>query len=187
LFLAITTYHQEMIPTHLLLSIAASREGVPIPTVLSLIIMLLIFDLLREASIRMPSTIGQTVNIVGTLVLGEAAVEAKLVSAPVVIVTALTGILTLVNKNLAGPMVILRYIYIIAASILGIYGFILGFITLIIHLSCIRSFGVPYMLNVTTVKNHNAQDVWIRAPWWTMTLRPKIIGARNLIRKSGGK
>ncbi len=187
IFLAITTYHQEMIPTHLLLSIAASREGIPFPTVFSLILMLLVFDILREAGTRMPSSIGQAINIVGTLVLGQAAVEARLVSAPVVIVTALTGILTLMNKNLIGATVILRFLYIILTSILGIYGLIFGFIALIIHFSNIRSFGVPYMLGVTRVKNHDGQDAWIRAPWWTMTLRPKIIGAKNLIRKAGRK
>ncbi len=187
LFLAITTYHQEAIPTQLLLSIAASREGVPFTTVFSLIIMLLIFDILREAGTRMPSTIGQAINIVGTLVLGEAAIEAKLVSAPVLIVTALTGILSLLNKNMIGAILILRFIFIIAASVLGVYGFIFSYIALIIYLSSMRSFGVPYMLNVTRVKDHNAQDVWVRAPWWTMTLRPKIIGAKNLIRNTGRK
>nr|WP_081926882.1 spore germination protein [Pseudobacteroides cellulosolvens] len=187
LFLAVTTYHQEMLPTHLLLSIAASREGVPFPTVLSLIGMLLIFDVLREAGARMPSTIGEAMNIVGTLVLGQAAVEAKLVSAPVVIITALTGILTLMNKNLITMAMIFRFLFIIATSVLGIYGFILGFIALLIHLMSIRSFGVPYTLGLTSLKNHNGQDIWIRAPWWTMTLRPKIIGAKNLVRQSRGK
>nr|WP_081926881.1 spore germination protein [Pseudobacteroides cellulosolvens] len=184
LFLAVTTYHQEMLPTHLLLSIAASREGVPFPTVLSLIVMLLIFDALREAGTRMPSPIGEAINIVGTLVLGQAAIEARLVSAPVVIITALTGILTLMNKNLISSTMIIRYLFIIAASVLGIYGFVLGFITLFIHLMSIRSFGIPYTLNITSLKNHNGQDVWVRAPWWTMTLRPKIIGAKNLVRQS---
>ncbi len=184
LFLAVTTYHQEMLPTHLLLSIAASREGVPFPTVVSLIIMLLIFDVLREAGTRMPSPVGQTVNIVGTLVLGQAAVEARLVSAPVVIVTALTGILTLMNKNLIAMSMIIRFIFIILTSIIGIYGFVLGFLAVIIHLMSIRSFGVPYTLGLTSFRNHDGQDIWIRAPWWTMTLRPKIIGAKNLVRQS---
>lgn len=187
IFLALTTYHQEMLPTHLLLSIAASREGVPFPTVLSLIIMLLIFDILREAGTRLPSPIGETINIVGTLVLGQAAIEARLVSAPVVIITALTGILSLMNKNLIAMAMIIRILFIIATSVLGIYGFIIGFISLIIHLMSIRSFGVPYTLGLTSMKNHNGQDIWIRAPWWTMTLRPKIIGAKNLVRQSGGK
>ncbi|MCX8131316.1 MAG: spore germination protein [Clostridia bacterium] len=186
-YLAIVTFHQEMLPTHLLLSIAASRQGVPFPTALSMFIMLLVFDVLREAGTRMPSPIGQAINIVGTLVLGQAAVEARLVSAPVVIITSISGILTLINKNLIGSVIIIRFIFLVLASILGIYGLIFGFIALVIHLVSIRSFGVPYMLSITSIKNHSGQDIWIRAPWWTMTLRPKIIGARNLVRQSNRK
>lgn len=101
IYLAVTNYHQEMLPTPLLLlSISASRQSVPFPTGLSLFIMLLLFDLLREVGTRMPTSIGQAVNIVGTLVLGQAAVEAKLVSAPVVIITAFSGITTLLNSSM---------------------------------------------------------------------------------------
>ncbi len=186
-FTAIVTFHQEMLPTPLLLSISASREGVPIPTILSIFIMLIIFDILREVGTRMPVPIGQAVNIVGTLVLGQAAVEAKLVSAPIVIVTALTGIVTLMNVNLIGATIIIRFLLLFASFFLGIYGFILAFIAFTLHLMSIRSFGVPYGLDITSVKNHNGQDVYIRAPWWTMTLRPKIIAARNLVRQTSKK
>lgn len=187
LFQAIVTFHQEMLPTQLLLSISAAREGVPIPTVFSLFTMLIIFDIVREAGIRMPAPIGQTISIVGTLVLGQAAVEAKLVSAPVVIITALTGILTLLNRNLVTVTIVLRFLFLAAAAFFGIYGFIFAFIITTVHLMSIRSFGVPYMLGVTTVRDHDGQDIWIRAPWWTMTLRPKIIGMRNLARQASGK
>ncbi|MCX7921973.1 MAG: spore germination protein [Clostridia bacterium] len=187
LYLAVTTYHQEMLPTPLLLSIAASRQGVPFPTFVSLLLMLIVFDVLREAGTRMPAPIGQAVNIVGTLVLGQAAVEARLVSAPVVIITALSGITTLMNIGMIGATIIVRTFLLLTTSFMGIYGYILGFMIVIIHLMTMRSFGVPYMLNLSTFKNHNAQDVWIRAPWWTMTLRPKIIAAKNLVRQSTRK
>ncbi|MCX7771647.1 MAG: spore germination protein, partial [Clostridia bacterium] len=183
----LVTYHQELIPTPLLLSISASRQGVPFPTVLSMIAMLLIFDVLREAGTRMPMPIGQAVNIVGTLVLGQAAVEAKLVSAPVIIITALTGILTLLNISLIGPLIMLRFFLLFLAGFYGIYGVIFGLIIVIIHLMNMRSFGVPYMLNTTSLLNHNGQDIWIRAPWWTMTLRPKMIAARNQVRQKKQK
>ena len=186
-FLSLVTYHQEMLPTPLLLSISASRQGVPFPTAVSLLIMLTIFDILREAGTRMPATIGQAVNIVGTLVLGQAAVEARLVSAPVVIITALTGITTLLNINFLSATIIFRTLLILGASFLGFYGFFMCFIILYLHLMSIRSFGVPYMMNVTRARNKDGQDAWIRAPWWTMTLRPKIIGAKNLVRESSRK
>lgn len=184
LFLSIVCYHQEMLPTALLLSITASRQGVPFPTSVSLFIMLLVFDILREAGTRMPSPIGQAVNIVGTLVLGQAAVEAKLVSAPVIIITALTGITTLINMNFISATIIFRYFLLLGASFLGIYGFFMCFIILYLHLMSLRSFGVPYMMNVTRAKDHDGQDAWIRAPWWSMTVRPKIFGAKNLHRQA---
>lgn len=187
LFQAVVTYHQEMLPTTLLLSISAAREGVPVPTVVSLFTMLLIFDIVREAGIRMPEPIGQAISIVGTLVLGQAAVDAKLVSAPVIIITALTGILSLLNKNLITVTIVLRFLFLAAAAFFGIYGFIFAFIILTVHLMNMQSFGVPYMMGITTIKNHDGQDIWIRAPWWTMTLRPKIIGMRNLVRQASGK
>ena len=187
IFLSLATYHQEMLPTPLRLSISASEQGVPVPTVVSLFIMLFIFDMLREAGTRMPSSIGQAVNIVGTLVLGQAAVEARLVSAPVIIVTALTGIMTLINMNFISATIIFRTFLLIGASFLGIYGFLMCFIILYLHLMSIRSFGVPYMMNVTRAINHDGQDAWIRAPWWSMTLRPKIIAAKDLVRQSSRK
>mgnify|MGYP000874498476 FL=1 len=183
LYLAISTYHQEMLPTSLLISIAASRQKVPFPTVVSLFVMLTIFDILREVGTRIPTPIGQTINIVGTLVLGEAAVDANLVSAPVIIVTALTSITKLINIHLLGPIILLRTLLLFAASFLGIYGFILGYLAIILHLMSLRSFGVPYMLNTTRIKDQNGKDAWIRAPWWIMSLRPKIIGKKNLRRQ----
>jgi len=186
-FTSLVTFHQELLPTALLLSISSSRKGVPIPTAVSIFLMLLVFDALREAGTRMPTPIGQAVNIVGTLVLGQAAVEAKLVSAPVIIMTALTGILTLMNAKLIGATIVLRFSLLILSSVIGIYGYLMGMIVINLHLMSMRSFGVPYMLNSTAVRNHNGQDTWIRAPWWEMTLRPKIIAGRNLVRQKSKK
>lgn len=182
-FLAIVTYHHEMMPTQLLISISASLEGVPLPTSLSLIMMLIIFDVLREAGTRMPTAVGQAVNIVGTLVLGQAAVEAHLVSAPVVIVTAISGVTTLILPTMLESTVLLRFFLIICASFLGLFGYLIGMILILLHVMSIRSFGVPYMLTITRMKNHDGQDSWVRAPWWSMTLRPKIISVRNKIRQ----
>lgn len=187
LFLSLVTYHHEMLPTPLLLSISASRQGVPLSTSLSLFIMLFIFDILREVGTRMPSPIGQAVNIVGTLVLGQAAVEAKLVSAPVIIVTALTGIMTLLNMNFIGATIIFRTFLLIGASVLGIYGLLICIIVIYLHLMSLRSFNVPYMMNLTRLKNHDAQDAWIRAPWWSMKLRPKILAEKDLTRQASKK
>lgn len=184
IYIALTTYNQEMIPTPLLLSISAAREGVPFPTILEALLMLLVFEILREAGTRMPQPIGQAVNIVGALVLGQAAVQARLVSAPIVIVTALTGISSLLIANLIGASIILRTTFLLLSSIMGLYGYIFGVVGLIIYVMDMRSFGVPYMLNIISFNEQDIKDTFIRAPWWQMSFRPRLIAAKNYVRQS---
>jgi len=187
LYLAIAAYHQEMLPTSLLISISAARQNVPFPTVVSIFAMLTIFDIVREVGTRIPTPIGQAINIVGALVLGEAAADANLVSAPVIIITAFTGMTKLLNPNLLGAIIILRTLLLFASAFLGIYGFILGYLAIVLHMMSLRSFGVPYMLNTTRIKDQDGKDAWIRAPWWMMSLRPKLIGKKNLLRQPSKK
>ncbi len=183
-YVALTTYHQEMIPTPLLLSISAAREGVPLPTVVEAMLMLFIFEVIREAGIRLPAAIGQAVSIVGALVLGEAAVTARLISAPIVIVTALTGISSFLTPQMIETLILIRFILLALSSFLGLYGYIFGIIGIFIHLMSLRSFGVPYMLNVSSINKQDIKDTAIRAPWWYMYYRPKLIADRNSIRKA---
>jgi spore germination protein KA len=122
--------------------------------------------------------------LLGSIVLGQAAVEAKLVGAPVIIVTAFSGITTLMNPTQTGPTIIIRTALLLGASVLGIYGLIFVSILVVLHLMNLRSFGIPYMLNLTSAANYDGQDIWVRAPWWSMKLRPKLIGARNFFRQS---
>ncbi|MBW4085147.1 spore germination protein [Paenibacillus sp. S150] len=182
-YIALVTYAQEMVPTLLLLSIATARLSVPFPTVVEALLMLTIFEILREAGARIPTSIGQAVSIVGALVLGQAAVDARIVSAPMVIVVGLTGITTLLNPRLTGPLIIVRLGLLISTFFLGIYGYFFGLLGLVIHLMGLRSFGVPYMLGVGSIRPQDIKDTAIRAPWWDMYLRPAIIGARNMKRK----
>jgi spore germination protein KA len=184
IYISLTTYNQEMIPTPLLLSISSARQGVPFPTIIEALLMLLVFEILREAGTRIPVPIGQAVNIAGALILGQAAVQARLVSAPIVIVIALTGISSLLISNLIGASIIFRTIFLLLASVMGMYGFVFGVVGLIIYLMDMRSFGVPYMLNIISYDQKDIKDTIIRAPWWQMKLRPKLIGAKNYVRQS---
>ncbi len=189
-YISLTTYNQEMIPTPLVLSISGAREGIPFPTVIEALLMLLVFEILREAGTRMPGQIGQAVNIVGALVLGQAAVDAKLVSAPIIIVIALTGISSLLIVNLIGASIILRTALLILAATMGMYGYIFGVVALIIYLMSMRSFGVPYMLNIISFNEEDIKDTIIRAPWWEMNFRTKLIAPKDYVRqpkKSKGK
>ncbi|NQX48783.1 spore germination protein [Paenibacillus tritici] len=186
-YVALVTYSQEMVPTLLLLSIATARQSVPFPTIVEALIMLTIFEVLREAGARIPTSIGQAVSIVGALVLGQAAVDARIVSAPMVIVVGLTGITTLLNPRLTGPLIIVRLALLFITFFLGIYGYFFGLLGLVIHLMSLRSFGVSYMLGVGSIRPQDIKDTAIRAPWWDMYLRPAIIGARNMRRKPSKK
>lgn len=184
IYVALVTFSHEMLPTKLLLSIATARLAVPFPSIAEAFLMLTIFEILREAGSRIPTNIGQAVSIVGALVLGQAAVDARIVSAPMVIVVGLTGITTLLNPKITGPMIVIRAILLVLSFLLGIYGYFFGLLGLLIHLMSLRSFGVSYMLGVGSIRPQDIKDTFIRVPWWDMYLRPVMIGARNIRRKS---
>jgi len=186
-YIALTTFHQEMIPTPLLLSISAAREGVPFPTIVEALFMLLAFEILRESGIRLPKPIGATISFVGALILGQAAVEAKFVSAPIVIITALTGISNFLVPKMIGALIVVRLIFLLLSAFLGLYGYIFGVIGLFIHLMSMRSFGIPYMLDIGELKMQDIKDTAIRAPWWVMHLRPKLIGDNNKVRQKDSR
>ncbi|SKC85470.1 spore germination protein [Maledivibacter halophilus] len=183
-YVALTTFHQEMIPTPLLLSISAAREGVPFPTIVEALLMLFAFEVLRESGVRLPKPAGGTISFVGALILGQSAVNARIVSAPIVIVTALTGISNFLVPKMIGALIIIRLIFLLLSAFLGLYGYIFGVIGLFIHLMSIRSFGIPYMLNIGSLQKQDIKDTAIRAPWWVMYLRPKLIGDNDKVRQT---
>ncbi|MCU6791852.1 spore germination protein [Paenibacillus sp. WQ 127069] len=168
LYVAITTFHQEMIPTNLVLSIAASRESVPFPAIFEALLMEIIFEALREAGIRLPKQIGPTISIVGGLVIGQAAVQAGLISAPVVIIVSITGIsaFTIPRYNFANGIRLLRFPMLFLAGTLGLYGIVLGLLGIMLHVTNLRSFGVLYFSPITPLKVAALKDVLIRVPIW---------------------
>ena len=169
-YVAVTNFHQEMIPTGLALSIAAARQAAPFPTLVEAVMMEITFEVLREAGIRLPTPIGPTISIVGALVIGEAAVQAGIISAPIVIVVALTGIASfLVPKvNMNNAIRLLRFPMILLAGMFGLYGIVIGLLALLIHLVNLHSFGVPYMSPLAPFRKMGALDVLIKAPSWIL-------------------
>lgn len=182
IFLALTSFHHEMIPTTLLLSITASREGVPFPIIIEALLMLFIFDVLKEAGIRLPNPIGQAVSIVGALVLGQAAISAKIIGAMMVIVVGFTGITSFMVSKMNEEILIPRIIFLILSTFLGLYGYVFGVIGLFTHLVSIKSFGVCYMTDFFSLKGQEVKDTIIRAPWWYMEYRSKKFCKTNPIR-----
>lgn len=174
MYVAITTFHQEMLPTNLLLSIASAREGVPFPAIVEAIMIEITFEALREAGIRLPKQVGSAVSIVGALVIGQAAVQAGIVSAPMIIVVSITGIASFMVPRYSIGLAIrlLRFPIILLAGSLGLIGVMLAFVILIIHLATLRSFGTPYLSPIATVQKNAMQDTMIRSPLWKMNNRP---------------
>lgn len=147
LYVAMVTFHQEMIPTRLALSIIAAKQDVPFRSVFEVIVLLLAFEILQEAGLRLPQSIGQTVSIIGGLVVGSAAVEAKIISPAVLIVVAIAGIAgyTMPSQEVAGALRIWRFLLALLASAAGLFGVVAGLSALVIHLAGIESFGVSYL------------------------------------------
>ncbi|MNQ82813.1 Spore germination protein A1 [compost metagenome] len=168
LYVAITTFHPEMLPTNLLLAVAGAREASPFPAIVEALIMEITFEALREAILRLPRVMGQTVSIVGALVIGQAVVQAGIVSTPMVIVVSVTGIASFMipRYNMTFSIRILRLLLLLLAGTLGFVGILLGLFTLTIYLTGIRSVGVPYLSPIAPLRLKGLRDFLIRAPHW---------------------
>lgn len=182
LYIAVTVYHSEMMPTKLLYAISSARSVITFPIVVEILIMEFFFELLREAGIRLPGALGNTIGVVGGLIVGQAAVDAGIVSTMVVIVVALTAIASFAipNEEFASVFRLLKFFIILTSAVYGLYGFILGFLIIAIHLSGLVSFGVPYMMPVVGGSidgMRGKQDFVVRSPIKTMRVRP--MWARN--------
>lgn len=181
-YVAITTFHQQMIPTVLAVSIIRSKAEVPFPTVTTILAMLIAFEVLLEAGLRLPRAIGQAVSIIGALVVGQAAVQAKLISPVVVIVVAGTGIAGFImpNQDYSNALRIYRLVFVISASIAGLYGLSLVFVVLVYHLNTIETFGVPYFSPFVANEGQEiGRDTLIRIPLFLMKKRPSSIRTTN--------
>lgn len=186
LYVAITTFHKEMIPTRLLISLAAQREGVPFPAFVEALLMELTFEILREAGLRMPRAIGSAISIVGSFVIGQSAVEAGLVSPAMVIVVSLTAIsnFTIPLFNMGFSIRILRFPLMFLSASFGLYGVVAGLFFLMIHLVSLKSFGLPYLLSAAPMKLRNQKDLFIRLPRRLLKTRPSGLSDENKIRQS---
>ncbi|NMI07266.1 spore germination protein [Paenibacillus sp. SZ31] len=188
-YIAITTFHQEMLPTNLLISLAAQREGVPFPAFIEAILMELTYEILREAGIRIPKTVGQAVSIVGTLVIGQAAVDAGVVSAAMVIIVSITAISSYVipENGLSISVRILRFVLMILAAAFGFYGILIVLLITVTHLCSLRSFGVSYMSPFAPFIQKDLKDTIFRVPWSHMKTRPLSTNTTNEVRQSTKK
>ena len=181
LYLAITLFHQEIIPTYLLYSISAARENVPFPSILELLLMDLSFEMIREAGLRMPGPIGSTLGIVGGLILGQAAVSAKIVSPIMIIVIAITGIgsFATADYSLSWSLRILRLMFIALASLMGFYGIAIGIFIYSLALGAQKSFGVPVLEPTPKIKSRSMINSVFVNPIWRREKRPGFLYTKN--------
>jgi hypothetical protein len=182
LYVAITTFHPQLLPTNFLLSITSAREGVPFPGVIEALLMEFLFEGLREAGIRLPKAVGSAVSIVGALVIGEAAVTAGIVSAPMVIIVSLTGIASFAipRYNMGIAFRMLRFPLLLISGALGLFGIAMMTLILLVHMTKLESFGVPFLSPIAPFQPDKIKDVLIRAPWWKLaSLKASVIGKHS--------
>ena len=185
LYLAVIRFHTQILPSALILSFAEAREGVPFSSVVELIFLELAFELIREAGVRVPGSLGNAIGIVGGLVIGQAAVEANLVSPIVVMIVALTalGSMTVPNEEFAAAFRLVKYGFLILGGYLGIYGIVLGVYLVIGHLAGLISFGIPYLVPFIKKEQKGSRgDGVLRVPLSKRVLRPLYAREEQKIR-----
>lgn len=184
LYIAITNYHVEMVPTDLLLAISATREVVPFPTIIEILMMEIAFELIREGGLRVPNPIGPTIGIVGALILGQAAVEANIVSPLVVIIVALSGLCSFAigDMKLNFSVRLSRFLFIASAAIFGFYGMTAVLTIGIFYLVSFYSFGVPYLAPMTP-KYISSKDTFFRKILKTEQYRPGYLKPKDIVKK----
>ncbi|MCM3704650.1 MULTISPECIES: spore germination protein [Cytobacillus] len=175
IYVALTTFHPEMVPRQLMFSIAAARENSPFPTFFEVFLMMVVFDGLQEAGVHLPNRLGPVMSIIGALIIGQAAVEAGIISTPIIIVISLTGVAgyTIARYSATLPFRIIRYLMLFITGALGFFGFAFGIIILLIHLVTLESFGTPYFSPVAPFDGKKIKNLVIRSPLWSKNRQKK--------------
>jgi len=174
IYIAVVGFHPEILPSDLIITVKSSVERVPYPPLLEAVFMELTMELIREAGIRLPSRVGQTIGIVGGLVIGDAVVQTGLVSLPMVIVVALTAIASYVvpSNEMSTAIRILRFPLMVAAAMFGFIGLTIGLVFILIHLCKLESLKQPYFAPVMPLRFKDLKDTFVRFPIWKLSERP---------------
>ena len=175
IYVALVTVHKEMMPTNLAISIISARSSVPFPVIVETLGLILVFEIIRETALRMPSNVSQAFSIVGAIVIGDSAVKAKFVSVPIVIIVSLSALAGLMIPRLRSAVVTYRILLTILSGLLGLYGYIFGVVFMTVQLLDTKSFGVNYMEYISIPKINNQNDIYLRLPWNMMKKRPRRI------------
>lgn len=180
-WVALTSFHQNQLPFTFLATVVESRRGVPFPTALEAILMLILFEVFREAGLRLPLTVGQTLSVIGGLIIGDAAIRAGLTSPAMLVVIAASTIatFTLVNQTLVGVISLLRFFVIALSALLGFFGFFCSVFIIGVSAARAHSFGVPYLQIAQRLSFRNALKAVLRIPFQKDNTRPSAIHPRD--------
>lgn len=186
-YIALASYNQELIPTPLFINMAAGAAGTPYPVIVEVIIIGLLFEIFREAGVRLPKPFGQGITFVMALVLAQASVAMGLTGVTTVVVVSITAITSFVIPNQANTSILIRLTLAALASIFGAYGILLGFLWVLAHLASLRSLGAPYLSPIAPFNPKGyQQDVIFKTPLWASFIRPGVIGWHNPRRLEDG-
>lgn len=177
IWVALMSFHPDQIPYRMMATISVTRLGIPLSSHMEMFLLLLLLEIFREAGIRLPSAIGQTLTSIGGLIIGDAAIRAGLVSPSVVVVGAITAVsgVTLVNQTLSTQVSLMRFFFFLLSALLGMFGVILGMVLLLGYMGSLRPFGVPYLAPLSPLNVKQALVSFLRAPWTMMRHRPKAL------------
>ncbi|MBQ8741292.1 MAG: spore germination protein [Clostridia bacterium] len=180
-FVALVTHHFELLPTHFALTVSRLRAGVPVASAIECLALIFAFEILKEAGLRMPQNLGHALSVVGGLVVGQAAVEAGIISAPILIAVAFSAIAGLMVPRLMGAVFFWRLFIVIACAMLGLYGYLIATTLFVLRVFSIKSFGVDYTVSFSRPDFLHLKDSFFRASWRSMKTRPLF--NKNKIRK----
>ena len=184
IFIALSSFHRQLLPTALAISVSSLRGGVPFSPLTECLIMIFVFEILKETGVRMPQSLGHALSIVGGLVVGQAAVEARIISTPMLIVIALSGIASLMIPRLRGAVFYLRLIFVFLSAFFGLWGFFVGAAVTVMHIISLDSFGTDYTISLKKANFQSLKDTIWRTSWRNMLQRPQFNSNHITSRKS---
>lgn len=182
-YLALITHHKQLVPTTFFITVASSRQNVPFPSFIECLLMIFIFEMLRETGLRVPQSMGSALSIVGGLVIGQAAVEARIVSAPMLIIVAASGISGLMVQKLKGAVLYSRIIIVLLGNFFGLFGCFAGITALFYFVFSLSSFGTDYTSSINRISFQSLKDTLIRAPFFKMFTRPENLSENKIRQK----
>ncbi len=178
-YVAIASYNPEMLPSSLILNLAAAEQTAPYSLMVECLFIHFMYEILREAGIRLPRPIGHAIGVVGGLVIGDITVSAGLVGAPMVLIVALSGLCSFVVPTMYEKIVILRFLYIIAGGVFGLFGLLLSAGAVLIKMCSLQTYGVPYMSPISPFTPRAMRDLFVRSSWRKMARKDVTIQSLN--------